>query len=161
MQEAQMQDSVVCPYYDNDEDLCDVGCGYISSHDASMIIKFCSCQYKDCHKYRELADRLDHKDSVMPKIDISTASRPDSNPDNLPVLGLFYYGITVASYAADKLPVISIDIHLLAIIIMLGSIGQISAGLNTLKSIALHAIAMLTFGRPLETFLRWKLGRSI
>jgi hypothetical protein len=141
-----MQDTVICPYYDNDEDVCDVGCGYISSHDASMIIKFCSCQYEDCQKYRELDDRLNHKDPVMPKIDIPAVPRPGSTPDNLPVLGLFCYGITVASYAADKLPIISIDMHLLAIIIMLGSIGQISAGLNTLRSNPLRAVAFTGFG---------------
>ena len=141
-----MQDTTVCPYYDNDEDVCDVGCGYISSHDASMIIKFCSCQYQDCQKYRELADRLDHKDPVMPKIDFPKPLRPKSNPDNLPVFGLFCYGITVASYADDKLPVISLDMHLLAIIIMLGAIGQISAGLNTINSNPLRAIAFTGFG---------------
>ena len=141
-----MQDTAVCPYYDNDEDVCDVGCGYISSHDASMIIKFCSCQYQDCQKYRELADRLDHKDPVMPKIDFPKPLRPKSNPDNLPVFGLFCYGITVASYAADKLPVISLNMHLLAIIIMLGAIGQISAGLNTINSNPLRAIAFTGFG---------------
>ena len=141
-----MQETAVCPYYDNDEDLCDVGCGYISSHDASMIIKFCSCQYEDCHKYRELSDRSNHKDSIMPKNDLPTPPRPNSTPDNLPVFGLFCYGITVASYAADKLPVMSIDIHLMAIIIMLGSVGQISAGLNSLKNNALHAIAFTGFG---------------
>ena len=141
-----MQDIAVCPYYDNNEDLCDVGCGYISSHDASMIIKFCSCQYQDCQKYRELSDRLDHKDSVMPKINVPAPSRPVKAPDSPPAFGLFCYGVTVASYAADKLPVISLNTHLLAIIIMLGAVGQISAGLNTLKSNPLRAIAFTGFG---------------
>ena len=50
-----MPDSAICPYYDHNEDVCDVGCGYISSHDANMIIKFCSCQYQDWQKYRELS----------------------------------------------------------------------------------------------------------
>ena len=31
-----MKNTAVCPYFDLDEDACDVGCGYISSHDASM-----------------------------------------------------------------------------------------------------------------------------
>ena len=141
-----MQDTAVCPYYDNDEDVCDVGCGYISSHDASMIIKFCSCQYQDCQKYRELTDRLGHKEPAMPKINLPTPPRTGSKTDNLPVLGLFCYGVTVASYAIDKLPLISLNTHLLAVIIMLGAIGQISAGLNTLKSNPLRAIAFTGFG---------------
>ena len=134
-----MQDTAVCPYYDNDEDVCDVGCGYISSHDASMIIKFCSCQYQDCQKYRELAERLDQQEAVPPA---STAGHLGS----LPVFGLFCYGVTAASYAADKLPVLPVNLHLLAIIIMLGAVGQISAGLNSLKSNPLRSIAFTGFG---------------
>ena len=38
---------------------CDVGCGYISPHDVNMIIKFCSCRYRECMKYQELAERFD------------------------------------------------------------------------------------------------------
>ena len=140
-----MQETAVCPYYDNDEDVCDVGCGYISSHDASMIIKFCSCQYQDCQKYRELADRLNHQPQVSPA---SIPPAPVRSADNIgmPVLGLFCYGVTAASYAADKLPVISPNLHLLAVIIMLGAVGQISAGLNALKSNPLRAIAFTGFG---------------
>jgi succinate-acetate transporter protein len=141
-----MQETAVCPYYDNDEDVCDVGCGYISSHDASMIIKFCSCQYQDCQKYRELADRLNHQQHVSPASPPSAPVRPAENIGNLPVLGLFCYGVTAASYAVDKLPVLSPNLHLLAIIIMLGAVGQISAGLNALKSNPLRAIAFTGFG---------------
>ena len=129
-----MQDTVICPYYDDNEDVCDVGCGYISSHDASMIIKFCSCQYQDCRKYRELSDRAEHQEPAPAGNGYAAPDRPAANLDNLPVFGLFCYGITAASYAADKLPVLSLNLHLLAIIIMLGAVGQISAGLNSLKS---------------------------
>lgn len=135
-----MQDTEVCPYYDNDEDVCDVGCGYITSHDASMIIKFCSCQYQDCHKYRELADRLSHKQPIPPASKPQVLNRPVAHCDNMPVFGLFCYGITAACYAADKLPMLSLNLHLLAIILMLGAIGQISAGLNSLRSNPLVAI---------------------
>jgi hypothetical protein len=148
-----MQDIVICPYYDNDEDLCDVGCGYISSHDAGMIIKFCSCQYQDCQKYRELADRPGCQGPVSPASDPSAISPqpsasiiPTGTLDNLPVFGLFCYSITAASYAADKLPVLPINLHLLAIMIMLGAVGQISAGLNSLKCNPLRAIAFTGFG---------------
>jgi hypothetical protein len=48
----------VCPYYAKNEDFCDVGCGYISTYDVNMIIRFCSCRFKECGKYQELADRF-------------------------------------------------------------------------------------------------------
>ena len=140
-----MQDSAICPYYDHHEDLCDVGCGYISSHDANMIIKFCSCQYQDCQKYRELSDRLEHQEPALPR----AASGPRTKPgrdSNIPVLGLFCYGITAISYALDKLPVVEFNLHLLAVIIMVGAIGQISSGLNALKNNPLRAIAFTGFG---------------
>jgi len=140
-----MQDSAVCPYFDHDEDVCDVGCGYISSHDASMIIKFCSCQYRDCQKYRELSDRIQPPELALP-VTPPTAAGPVNHLDNLPVLGLFSYSITVACYALDKLPTFSFNLHLLAIILMLGAVGQISAGLNALKSKPLRAIAFTGFG---------------
>ena len=126
-----MQDTAVCPYFDHDEDACDVGCGYISSHDASMIIKFCSCQYQDCQKYRELSDRIQIPEPALP-VTPQVSARPANHLDNLPVLGLFSYSITVACYALDKLPTFSFNLHLLAIILMLGAVGQISAGLNAL-----------------------------
>ena len=48
----------ICPYYGKNEDLCDVGCGYISTHDVNLIIRFCSTQFTGCRKYQELMDRL-------------------------------------------------------------------------------------------------------
>jgi hypothetical protein len=47
----------VCPYFGKNEDLCDVGCGYISTHDVNMIIKYCSSSFCNCMKYQELCDR--------------------------------------------------------------------------------------------------------
>ena len=141
-----MKDTAVCPYFDLDEDACDVGCGYISSHDASMIIKFCSCQFDTCQKYRELTDRLVEQEPALPVANQPSPARPVAHCNNIPVLGLFSYGVTAACYAADKLPLLSINLHLLAIIIMLGAVGQISAGLNALKSNPLRAIAFTGFG---------------
>jgi len=48
----------ICPYFGKNEDFCDVGCGYISTHDVNMIIRFCSSHFCDCRKYQELMDRL-------------------------------------------------------------------------------------------------------
>ena len=139
-----MQDTAVCPYFDHDEDACDVGCGYISSHDASMIIKFCSCQYQKCHKYRELSDRL-QEGELVPSAPV-VPTRPAKPHDQLPILGLFSYSLTIAAYALDKLPIVPFNLHLLAILLMLGATGQISAGLNALKKSPLRAIAFTGFG---------------
>jgi len=55
----------ICPFYGKNDDYCDVGCGYISSYDVNMIIRYCSCRYCDCQKYKELADRFP-ADSLQP-----------------------------------------------------------------------------------------------
>jgi hypothetical protein len=49
---------IVCPFYAKGDKYCDVGDEYISPHDVNLIIRFCSCRYTDCLKYRELCDRF-------------------------------------------------------------------------------------------------------
>ncbi len=141
-----MKDTTVCPYFDHNEDICDVGCGYISSHDASMIIKFCSCQHQDCQKYLELTSHSDHQEPVLPTGNRPAPTKTTDRSDNTPVLGLFFYGVTAACYAADKLPILSFNLHLMAVIIIIGAIGQIYAGLNTLSKNPLSAIAFTGLG---------------
>jgi succinate-acetate transporter protein len=75
-----------------------------------------------------------------------TPVQPAINHDKLPILGIFCYGVTAASYAVDKLPLFSINLHLLAIIIMLGAIGQIFAGLKAMKDSPLRAVAFTGCG---------------
>lgn len=57
-----MKNRPICPFYGKSEKFCDVGCGYIFPHDVNLIIKYCSCRYGDCLKYRELADRFPEED---------------------------------------------------------------------------------------------------
>lgn len=52
-----MTNNSVCPYFGKNDDICDVGCGYISPHDVSMIIRYCSRRYANCAKYQELSLR--------------------------------------------------------------------------------------------------------
>ena len=52
------KDKAICPFYGKSEDLCDVGCGYISPHDVNQIIRYCSCRHNDCLKFRGLVDRF-------------------------------------------------------------------------------------------------------
>jgi hypothetical protein len=53
-----MPEITVCPFFGKNDDYCDVGCGYISPHDVNQIIRFCSCRYHECLKYRELSERI-------------------------------------------------------------------------------------------------------
>ena len=48
----------VCPFFGKNDDYCDVGCGYISPYDVKQIIRYCSCRYGECLKYRELSERV-------------------------------------------------------------------------------------------------------
>lgn len=52
-----MLQDTVCPFYGKNDDYCDVGCGYISPSDVKQIIRFCSCRYEECLKFRELSER--------------------------------------------------------------------------------------------------------
>lgn len=138
-----MRNKAICPYYGHDEDLCDVGCGYITSHDANMIIRYCSCQFNTCHKYRELSDRQPLLNAVQrPSLAVAAPARSSS----LPILGLFCHGLATISYACDNLPLALLDLHLLAIVLMIGASGLIVAGLGALKNTPLQALAFTGFG---------------
>lgn len=58
----------ICPFYGKSDDYCDVGCGYISTHDVNLIIRYCSCRYRDCLKYRELSDRFPDEEQELPEL---------------------------------------------------------------------------------------------
>lgn len=47
----------MCPYYAKNEDYCDIGCGYISSYDVIVIIRYCMKRHAECRKYQELTAR--------------------------------------------------------------------------------------------------------
>lgn len=138
-----MQETAICPYYGQNEDLCDIGCGYITSHDANMIIRHCSCHFDTCQKYRELADRQPLTRTLS--IPLKEAASPARN-NSLPLLGLFCNGLATICYACDSLPLALFDLHLLAIVLMLGASGMIVAGLGALNSNPLRALAFTGFG---------------
>lgn len=48
----------ICPYYGKNDDQCDVGCDYISTHDVNMIIRYCNGRHTECSKFLELSDRF-------------------------------------------------------------------------------------------------------
>ncbi len=52
-----MTDDQICPYYRLNEDVCDVGFGYISPHDVRTMVTYCRCRYQECSQYQRLALR--------------------------------------------------------------------------------------------------------
>lgn len=137
-----MPKSVVCPFYGRDEDACDVGCGYISSHDANMIIRYCSSDYCSCSKYRELQERFDgeSKESTLPAFDHHP---PVASP---PVLGLFSYGVAACVFALAQLPVIDINLRFLCVVVFIAALTQVGAGVSVLKRNPLQGIAFSGVG---------------
>jgi len=61
-----MTDDIICPFYGQDEDLCDVGCGYISPSDVRQIIRYCRAQHQECSKFQELAQRFPERAAEPP-----------------------------------------------------------------------------------------------
>ncbi len=50
-----MKSQRVCPFYGRDDELCDVGSGYISPYHAEIMVRHCTSRYEDCGRYQELA----------------------------------------------------------------------------------------------------------
>jgi len=49
---------MICPYFRKSEDECDVGSGYISSHDVKIMVSFCRSRYLECSTFKELSSRV-------------------------------------------------------------------------------------------------------
>ena len=137
-----MHKSVVCPFYGLDEDACDVGCGYISSHDANMIIRYCSSDYCSCSKYRELQERYDGE----PQGGSLPAFAPLPPAASPPVLGLFSYGMAACVFALAQLPVFDINLRFLCIVVFIAALSQVAAGVSSLKKNPLQGIAFSGIG---------------
>ena len=65
-----MSDQGVCPFFRQDENKCDVGCGHISTHDVKMIIAYCDRRYTDCAKFHQLNMKYPsyHCDQALPPV---------------------------------------------------------------------------------------------
>jgi succinate-acetate transporter protein len=138
-----MHKSVICPHYGRDEDACDVGCGYISSHDANMIIRYCSSDYRACHKYRQLNEISDIPGTKQTSS--ATATRP-ARPSHPPVLGLFSYGVAACIFALSQLPMLNIDLHFLCLVVLVAALSQVIAGISSLKKFPLQGVAFSGIG---------------
>ncbi|MCK4536730.1 MAG: acetate uptake transporter [Desulfuromonadales bacterium] len=139
-----MDKSVICPHYGRDEDACDVGCGYISSHDANMIIRYCSSDYRACRKFHQLNEcsNMSGRDDLR----LGTAITGHRRPAQAPVLGLFSYGIAACIFALAQFPIFNIDLRFLCLVIFAAAFGQVVTGLSSLKRKPLQGIAFSGIG---------------
>jgi len=78
---------MVCPFFAQTEKTCDVGSGYISTHDVKTISAYCSCHFADCLKFRELAERYPAevriaaaKPAVSPRPEAASLPRRNDEP---------------------------------------------------------------------------------
>ncbi len=74
----------ICPYFDLEKKLCDVGEDYTSPYDVVAMSHFCSCRYQECDKFEilsenhpEILDKLieQHKPERDVEISISPISK--------------------------------------------------------------------------------------
>jgi len=84
-----MANNNICPFFGKDDDVCDVGCGYISPHDVRMMVAYCNNRCSDCMKYRELVDRFPEHAAAVPapeQLPPPPLSRPRCTNRRLPPL---------------------------------------------------------------------------
>ncbi len=139
----------VCPYYACNEDDCDVGCGYITSHDASMISRYCSADYRACDKFQELLVRLgpDAARIGEVRIPVSLPETPAPVADKKNIaLGLSGGGLSMLLYIGHKTGLYGADIRLPALLILLAALVQLSAGMAALKKRSVRGIMFIGGG---------------
>ncbi len=139
----------VCPYYACNEDYCDVGCGYITSHDASMISRYCSSDFKACGKFQELLVRLDTDAEKIGKVRIPVSLPEQPAPllekRNI-AIGLTAGGLAILLYVAHKTGVIGNGVRLPAFLLLGAALLQLAAGLSALKKKSVRGIMFVGGG---------------
>jgi MFS family permease len=78
-----MRCNQVCPFFRKDDDYCDVGCGYITSHDVQVMVSYCNSRYGACSKYLELASRYPLE--AFGEADSSIPPAPSAAPPRTPL----------------------------------------------------------------------------
>lgn len=139
----------VCPYYACNEDYCDVGCGYITSHDANMITRYCSSDHKACSKFQELLIRLDTDAAKMGEVRIPVALPekpvPIFDKKNI-AIGLTAGGLATLLYIAHKTVIIGAGVRLPAFLLLCAALVQLAAGMSALKKKSIRGIMFLGGG---------------
>ncbi|TRO78978.1 acetate uptake transporter [Trichloromonas acetexigens] len=157
-----------CPFYGKNEDLCDVGCGYISPHDAKIISQFCSTQPEDCPRYQYLMERETEPATrpvaaaptplpepgetspgrtpkpVPPKPSRPLPARPFST---LPPLGLLCFGLTTLIFSLYLTALLPLPEWLFDFAILAGGLGQFTVGvLEWVKKRYFSGVALSAYG---------------
>jgi hypothetical protein len=125
----------VCPYYGCNEDICDVGCGYITAHDASQISRYCSAEYQACPKFTELVDRFGTDIKRLPEVRIPTSITPPAAVTGEAGIatGLAAAGSAVLLYTLHKTGLMGSDVHLTGGLVFLAVAIQIVVGMLAMK----------------------------
>jgi succinate-acetate transporter protein len=143
-----MSSSGVCPYYGCDEDMCDVGCGYITSHDVSQISRYCSADYQACPKMIELVGR----EAVAPSQPLEIpGSLRKKTPDFLCgeagiAMGLAVTGLAVLVYALQRHGLLGDNIKFSGSLLILISIMQMIAGIIAIKKLPIRGMMSIGSG---------------
>lgn len=157
-----------CPFYGKNEDLCDVGCGYISPHDAKIISQFCSTQPEDCPRYQYLMEReaepaprpaaaaptpLPEPGDTSPGRALKPVAPKPSRPlparpfSTLPPLGLLCFGLTTLIFSLRLTELLPLPEWLFKFAILAGGLGQFTVGiLEWVKKRYFSAVALGAYG---------------
>ncbi len=138
----------VCPYYGCNEDICDVGCGYISSHDASQISRFCSSDYQACPKMIELTARVA---TEIPPLSVAPALLKKISPafvtgDIGIAIGLALTGQAVLLYSLQRYGLFGADLLFSGSLIALISFLQIVVGVVVIKKLPVRGMMFIGSG---------------
>ena len=138
----------VCPYYGCSEEVCDVGCGYISSHDASQISRFCSADYQACPKFSELVDRYAEEAARLPEARIPLQKTPPAfvSGEAGVATGLAATGMAILLYVFQKSGLVGSDVRFLGSLIMMISIMQMVVGMVAMKKRPMRGMMFIGAG---------------
>lgn len=153
-----MRDKMLCPFFGKNEDHCDVGCEYITSHDVKMIISYCADDYRMCSKYQQLAQSYPEilparaniysnpnereKENTME----NNISLQDTTANPAP-LGLLGFGMTTVLLNLHNAGFFPLDAMILAMGVFYGGIGQIIVGaMEWKKNNTFGATAFTSYG---------------
>lgn len=139
-----------CPFYGKNEDICDVGCGYVSPHDAKIISQFCSTHPDDCPRYQYLMER-EAEPATQPAAETPTPlpkpgeTSPGRTPkpvpakpsrflpappfSTLPPLGLICFGLTTLIFSLRMTSLLPLPEWLFQFAILTGGLGQFAVGI--------------------------------
>lgn len=143
-----MASFAVCPYYGCSEEVCDIGCGYISSHDASQISRYCSAEYQACPKFTELVERYADEAARLPEARIPLQSTPPAfvSGEAGVATGLAATGLAILLYVLQKSGLFGADVRFLSSLILLISIMQMVVGMVAMKKRPMRGMMFIGAG---------------